>query len=358
MNIEQFVPEKTTRIDLDIEKLNVLTGRGFEYASRGRYSIGHILATYCSEGDAVLIPAYFCPTIKDAEKLIKVNYIYYDIDLEDLNPSANSINIQLSLHKEIKVVVVPSYYGNPANLTMIEKICQDYGVAMIDDAAQSFGAKLDGKYVGTFGNGGLLSFSPGKATPGHMGSLFWSQKSISYYPRKHPIYHMMCYANYRVNRVGAYKKKHLGMGKVIRLLFVLLDKHVNIENDRIEGFEVKLLGGYLWQNLERIEERKRILDAYVEQLKSNDYRIITGIRGESNPCKIVLLFQDKKICDCYKTYLNENNIAWFGGYKGLLEDLSSLRNTSLVVNHIIELPIELNESHMEYMLHCLKGMLA
>ena len=63
-------------------------------------------------------------------------------------------------------------YGNPVDYPGIEKICKDFGVKLIDDAAQSFGAKLNGRLAGTWGDAGFFSFSPGKSTPGHLGSFF------------------------------------------------------------------------------------------------------------------------------------------------------------------------------------------
>ena len=67
-------------------------------------------------------------------------------------------------------------YGNPVDYPGIEKICKDFGVKLIDDAAQSFGAKLNGRLAGTWGDAGFFSFSPGKSTPGHLGSFFWTSK--------------------------------------------------------------------------------------------------------------------------------------------------------------------------------------
>ena len=74
----------------------------------------------------------------------------------------------------VSAVLVVSMYGNPADYHRIERICKQNKWFMIDDAAQSMGAELDGKPVGTFGNAGFYSFSPGKPTAGPMGAFYWS----------------------------------------------------------------------------------------------------------------------------------------------------------------------------------------
>lgn len=52
-------------------------------------------------------------------------------------------------------------YGNPVDYPGIEKICKDFGIKLIDDAAQSFGAKLNGRLAGTWGDAGFFPFLPG-----------------------------------------------------------------------------------------------------------------------------------------------------------------------------------------------------
>ena len=48
--------------------------------------------------------------------------------------------------------------GYPSNLKELRKIADKYGVKLIEDCAQAFGAKIDNKYVGTYGDIGCFSF--------------------------------------------------------------------------------------------------------------------------------------------------------------------------------------------------------
>lgn len=66
--------------------------------------------------------------------------MYCDIDIEDLNISYESL-IEKYNYSKASCVIVPSLYGNPANLSKIEKFCNEHNIYMIDYSAQSFGAK-------------------------------------------------------------------------------------------------------------------------------------------------------------------------------------------------------------------------
>ncbi len=61
-----------------------------------------------------------------------------------------------------KAVVVVHLYGQSANLEPIMAACQQYGVPLIEDAAEALGATYQGKTPGTFGKAGIFSFNGNK----------------------------------------------------------------------------------------------------------------------------------------------------------------------------------------------------
>ncbi len=350
MKTELFVPEKVEAQPLRLERLEEITGKKFSYSPRGRYAIMHMLRSVCKEGDVIMLPAYFCHSILEPVNRLKLKLLFYDLDYEDLNPSVKSIE-QILQRRESKVsaILVPSFYGNPANLEKIASVCRRYDIMMIDDAAQSFGAKLEGKYVGTFGNAGLVAFSPGKATAGHMGSFFWTDFETNIQRKRHPLYHKVCYWNYKENRLQAYRKEKTWRKKIIKYTYQILDRLFYIGNDEMEEFESDLSGGYLWGNLDFINQRKQIYNEFVNKYDACElFRIIKNIRGESHPCKIVLHFNTKDACNKFKSHLREWGISIFGGYMPLPGSGESLFITHQIVDCVVELPIEINRSHMNY----------
>jgi dTDP-4-amino-4,6-dideoxygalactose transaminase len=61
-----------------------------------------------------------------------------------------------------KAVIVVHLYGRPANMPAILEVAGRFGLAVIEDCAQSAGATLDGKRLGSLGTAGCFSFYPTK----------------------------------------------------------------------------------------------------------------------------------------------------------------------------------------------------
>lgn len=61
-----------------------------------------------------------------------------------------------------KAVIVVNLYGQSADMDSILKLCNDYGVPVIEDAAESLGATYKGRASGSFGEFGVFSFNGNK----------------------------------------------------------------------------------------------------------------------------------------------------------------------------------------------------
>lgn len=65
-------------------------------------------------------------------------------------------------YPKAKAVIVANLYGVPAKLDEIKDLCDKYGVALIEDAAESLGATYKGQQTGTFGKWNAISFNGNK----------------------------------------------------------------------------------------------------------------------------------------------------------------------------------------------------
>jgi dTDP-4-amino-4,6-dideoxygalactose transaminase len=64
---------------------------------------------------------------------------------------------------ELPKAIIPVHlYGMPAKMNEIIEIAEEYGVPVIEDAAEALGSKLNEKPCGSFGNFGILSFNGNK----------------------------------------------------------------------------------------------------------------------------------------------------------------------------------------------------
>ncbi|QDQ25715.1 aminotransferase [Chitinimonas arctica] len=74
-----------------------------------------------------------------------------------------------------KAVIVVNLYGQSADMDPIMDLCQKYGVPMVEDAAESLGAKYKGKWSGTFGVMGIYSFNGNKIITTSGGGMLVSE---------------------------------------------------------------------------------------------------------------------------------------------------------------------------------------
>ena len=348
MKIKIFTPPRFNRQPLDMDYLDAVTDKKWQYSGNGRSSIYHLLKDLNIE--KILIPVYICSTVLIPLKQLGIEPIFYDLDTEDLNPSLISLK-ELSKKHNIKTVLIASMYGNPANMVEIEKYCKENHIFLIDDAAQSFGAKLDNRFIGTFGDGGFFSFSPGKPTATHMGSFFWSNTPIDIERTNHCFIHYIKWLNFYYNRYKIYEDKYLFLKKKLSIISLLLDKFLNRKDDNICQFEKDIIGGVLRDNLEgRFEFRNKYSKIFFEKFKKNRYfRVLKSIRGISHNHKLILIFNEKNIAKEFIAYLNRKSIYASNGYRLLADDLQDLPNAKNIDKKVVELPIEKDESKMNYL---------
>ena len=86
------------------------------------------------------------------------------VDVEESNGqmSPASLSVLLDSDPNVRAVVVTHLYGLTGNIQKIAEICDSRSVSLIEDCAQSIGAKVNKQPAGTFGDLATLSFYPTK----------------------------------------------------------------------------------------------------------------------------------------------------------------------------------------------------
>lgn len=79
---------------------------------------------------------------------------------EYFNIDASKIEEKIS--DKTKAVLVVHLYGQASNMKPITDLCKKYNLRLVEDCAQSHGAKFNGQMTGTFGDIGCFSFYPSK----------------------------------------------------------------------------------------------------------------------------------------------------------------------------------------------------
>ncbi|HRF75083.1 MAG TPA: aminotransferase class I/II-fold pyridoxal phosphate-dependent enzyme [Chitinophagales bacterium] len=97
------------------------------------------------------------------QKAIPV-FVDSEKDTWNMDPELLEEAVQFCLrqNKKPKAIIVVHLYGMPAKLKAIQKIADDHGIPIIEDAAESLGSTYYGKHTGSFGTFGILSFNGNK----------------------------------------------------------------------------------------------------------------------------------------------------------------------------------------------------
>ena len=89
--------------------------------------------------------------------------VFIDTEYDTWNMSPEALEKAFELYPYVKLVVVAHLYGTPGKMEEIKTICDKHGALIIEDAAESLGAKykLNGEWVetGTLGDYNCISFN-------------------------------------------------------------------------------------------------------------------------------------------------------------------------------------------------------
>lgn len=112
------------------------------------------------EGDEVITtPFTFFATV-EAILYTGAKPVFVDIEPDTYNIDTSLIEGKIT--KNTKAILPVHIFGHPADMKGIMDIAAKYNLRVVEDCAQSFGASLDGKKTGSFGDVGCFSFYPSK----------------------------------------------------------------------------------------------------------------------------------------------------------------------------------------------------
>lgn len=118
------------------------------------------------QGDIV-----FCQSLTFSATANPITYekaipVFIDSDEDSWNMSPVALEKAFEKYEKAgklpKAVMMVHLYGICAKIEEIAAICKKYNVPLIEDAAESLGTTYHGKYTGTFGDYGIISFNGNK----------------------------------------------------------------------------------------------------------------------------------------------------------------------------------------------------
>ncbi len=119
-----------------------------------------LIAEGIGAGDEVITSAFTFIATAEAIKYVGAIPVFVDIDPRTFNISPEAI--ESAITPKTKAIMPVHLFGQPADMTEILQLCEQYQLKLIEDACQSFGASINGKQTGAIGHAGGYSFFPSK----------------------------------------------------------------------------------------------------------------------------------------------------------------------------------------------------
>ena len=226
--------------------------------------------------------------------------IFIDTEQDTWNMDPVALEKAFSLYPDVRLIVLAHLYGTPGKIDEILEIAKKHNALIIEDAAESFGARYKGRETGTFGDYNAISFNGNKIITGSSGGMFltdskedadkvrkWSTQSredAPWYQREEIGY------NYRMSNVIAgvvrgqlpYLKEHIAEKKAIYERYKEGLKDLPL---RMNPYDRANSEPNFWLSCILINE-----EAMSPLVRGEQNFLYQSVKGKSNPQEIMEMF--------------------------------------------------------------------
>ena len=231
---------------------------------------------------------------------------FIDCTLDTLMPSFEQVKqaVENFIGDKNKMIILLSHIGGIINpdIERIAGFCRSENIVLLEDCAHSYGATINGKHSGTFGDAGVFSFYATKSVPAGEGGIVIT---------KH-------------DNIGEYIKRFV--------IYDRFEQKMNIgNNNRPSEIQALLIYSVVKCTGEIIKNKKKIADKYAAVCADFSIPYIRQITDTSsgNYYKFIIYNETKPISE----YLPALKTKTSGVYD------YSLGNSKLITTHHVCLPI-------------------
>lgn len=159
-----------------------------------------LLALEVKPGDEVITTPFSFAAATEMIALIGARPVFVDVEADTANIDAD--RIEAAITPRTRAILPAALYGQPADMDEINAIAARHRLAVIEDAAQSFGATYKGRQSGNLSTIGCTSFFPSKplACYGDGGALFTGDAALARAMREIRVHGQE--GRYRHTRIG------------------------------------------------------------------------------------------------------------------------------------------------------------
>lgn len=166
-------------IDRFEEKIAQYIGRKYCVVFNSGTSALHaaLIAYGIKEGDEVIVPSFTFISTANTPLFLNAKPVFADIEEETFGLDPEDVKRKIT--SKTKAIIPIHYSGCPCKIEELKKIAEENNILLIEDAAESFGAQIDGKKAGTFGDSAMFSFCQNKIiATGEGGAMVLDDKDI------------------------------------------------------------------------------------------------------------------------------------------------------------------------------------
>lgn len=189
-------------------------------------------------GDEVITPGFTYIATAETVALLGAKPVYVDVDPQTYNLDPQLL--EAAITPRTKAIIPVSLYGQCADFDAINAIAEKYGIAVIEDAAQSFGATYKGKSSCNLTTIACTSFFPSKPLGcyGDGGAIFTNDEELAKVMRQ-------------IARHGQDRRYH----------------HVRVGvNSRLDTLQAAILLPKLAIFGRELEQRQQVAQTYIREL--------------------------------------------------------------------------------------------
>jgi perosamine synthetase len=160
---------------------NVSEYIGTEYAiafNSGTSALHSLLLAYdIKQGDEIIVPSFTFISTPNTPLFLNAKPVFADI--EEKTWGLDPEDVKEKITSKTKAIIPIHYGGCPCLIEELKEIAEDYRIPLFEDAAESFGAKVGDKKIGTFGEASMMSFCQNKViTTGEGGAILTDSKEL------------------------------------------------------------------------------------------------------------------------------------------------------------------------------------
>jgi len=241
-----------------------------------------ILAHKVKEGDEVIVPSFTFIATANVALFAGAKPVFADIETKTFGLDPQDVEEKIT--RKTKAIIPVHYGGSPCLISELKQIAEDHNLLLIEDAAESIGAKIENKKVGTFGDSAMLSFCQNKViATGDGGAVVTDSREIyerlklirshgrsensDYFTTQEPMDYITLGYNYRMSDITA----ALGISQLAKI-----EEIIKMRRDKAE---------YLNKNLSKIKNLlppKPFFDHYFHVYQMYTVRILKGKKMRDN----------------------------------------------------------------------------